>query len=130
MVDDKVSSQCLSTVLFAVLLYRWSCKSDNIENAGVSAADKMRIRTVKTVVLSRWQSEGKGARVRRSIGRPELRSVYLLFDMVSFSIRVKGRDIKFFVDRKAKTIFITVFIYKHISTWSFSTYNCKNNSYL
>jgi hypothetical protein len=69
----------LSTILFAVLLYRWSrsCKSDN---AGVSLADKMRLRTVKTVVLSRWQSEGKGARVRRSIGRPELRSVYLLFD--------------------------------------------------
>jgi hypothetical protein len=72
----------------------------------------MRVRSVKTVVLSRWQSEGKGARVRRSIGRPELRSVHLLFDIVSFSHRVKVRDVTFLVDRKAKTIFIIVLVYR------------------
>lgn len=33
----------------------------------------MKLRTVVNVVLSRWQSEGRGARVRRSIGRTELR---------------------------------------------------------
>ena len=35
---------------------------------------KMVKRLVEKVVLSQWQSEGRGARVRRSIGRPELRS--------------------------------------------------------
>lgn len=29
-------------------------------------------KTVTKSVLSQWQSEGKGARVRRSIGRPEV----------------------------------------------------------
>ena len=33
-------------------------------------------------MLSKWQSEGRGARVRRSIGRPELRNLdpFLLLD--------------------------------------------------
>ncbi len=123
----KFCQSALTTILYAVLLYRWSCKSDNIENAGVSAADEMRVRTVKTVVLSRWQSEGKGARVRRSIGRPELRSVYLLFDIVSFSIRFKVRDIKFRVDRKAKTIFITVFIHRYFFIFTIESIDSQEN---
>ena len=40
------------------------------------------LKQVKKVVLSKWQSEGRGARVRRSIGRPELRNLdpFLLLD--------------------------------------------------
>lgn len=39
-------------------------------------------RTVVKSVLSQWQSEGRGARVRRSIGRPELKNFdpFLLLD--------------------------------------------------
>ena len=42
----------------------------------------MRLREVSKVVLSKWQSEGRGARVRRSIGRPELSNLdpFLLLD--------------------------------------------------
>ena len=42
----------------------------------------MRLRKVSQVVLSKWQSEGRGARVRRSIGRPELSNLdpFLLLD--------------------------------------------------
>jgi hypothetical protein len=47
--------------------------SDHLRTNSVTASDKMRLRSVKTAVLSRWQGEGRGARVRRSIGRPELR---------------------------------------------------------
>ena len=34
------------------------------------------------MVESKWQSEGRGARVRRSIGRPELRNLdpFLMLD--------------------------------------------------
>jgi len=37
---------------------------------------------VTQVVESKWQSEGRGARVRRSIGRPELRNLdpFLMLD--------------------------------------------------
>ena len=37
---------------------------------------------VKQVVESKWQSEGRGAKVRRSIGRPELRNLdpFLMLD--------------------------------------------------
>ena len=40
------------------------------------------LRGVKKVVIAREQSEGDGARVRRSIGRPELRHLdpFLLLD--------------------------------------------------
>ena len=40
------------------------------------------MKVVSKVVESRWQSEGRGARVRRSIGRPELRNLdpFLLLD--------------------------------------------------
>ena len=43
---------------------------------------KMASRSVKKAVLSKWQSEGRGARVRRSIGRPELRNLdpFLMLD--------------------------------------------------
>ena len=39
-------------------------------------------KSVRKVVESRWQSEGRGARVRRSIGRPELRNLdpFLMLD--------------------------------------------------
>ena len=42
----------------------------------------MRLREVSKVVLSKWQGEGRGARVRRSIGRPELTNLdpFLLLD--------------------------------------------------
>jgi len=42
----------------------------------------MKGRSVAKVVLSKWQSEGRGARVRRSIGRQELRNLdpFLLLD--------------------------------------------------
>ena len=40
------------------------------------------MRGVRAVVESMWQSEGRGARVRRSIGRPELRNLdpFLMLD--------------------------------------------------
>jgi len=42
----------------------------------------MSVRTIKKVVLSKWQNEGRGARVRRSIGRSELKNLdpFLLLD--------------------------------------------------
>ena len=42
----------------------------------------MTMKRVSKIVLSKWQSEGRGARVRRSIGRPELRNLdpFLLLD--------------------------------------------------
>jgi len=42
----------------------------------------MGIKSVEKVVESQWQSEGRGARVRRSIGRPELRNLdpFLMLD--------------------------------------------------
>ena len=42
----------------------------------------MKLKQVTKVVLSKWQSEGRGARVRRSIGRPELRNLdpFLMLD--------------------------------------------------
>ena len=42
----------------------------------------MKLKQVSKVVLSKWQSEGRGARVRRSIGRPELQNLdpFLLLD--------------------------------------------------
>jgi len=42
----------------------------------------MKCRTLSKVVLSKWQSEGRGARVRRSIGRQELRNLdpFLMLD--------------------------------------------------
>ena len=42
----------------------------------------MSCKTVTKVVESRWQSEGRGARVRRSIGRKELRNLdpFLMLD--------------------------------------------------
>ena len=41
------------------------------------------------VVQSQWQSEGRGARVRRSVGRPELRHLdpFLLLDEFEGSAR-------------------------------------------
>ena len=43
---------------------------------------KIKLKQVSKVVLSKWQSEGRGARVRRSIGRPELRNLdpFLMLD--------------------------------------------------
>ena len=40
------------------------------------------MRGVRAVVESKWQAEGRGARVRRSIGRPELRNLdpFLMLD--------------------------------------------------
>ena len=38
----------------------------------------MSFRSVEKVVLSRWQSEGRGAKVRRSIGGANLRLVAFL----------------------------------------------------
>lgn len=45
----------------------------------------MGLKTVQKVVESKWQSEGRGAKVRRSIGRPELKNLdpFLLFDEFS-----------------------------------------------
>ena len=59
------------------------------EQSIVNTTD-MRPRHVSRVVLSKWQSEGRGARVRRSIGRPELRNLdpFLLLDEFEGS----GRD--------------------------------------
>ena len=44
-------------------------------------------REVEAVVESRWQAEGRGARVRRSIGRPELRNLdpFLMLDEFELS---------------------------------------------
>jgi len=60
----KVKNEKLSIVNF----------SNSCENMGV--------KTVETIVESKWQSEGRGARVRRSIGRPELRNLdpFLMLD--------------------------------------------------
>ena len=43
---------------------------------------KMSFKRIIKVVESKWQSEGRGAKVRRSIGRPELRNLdpFLLLD--------------------------------------------------
>ena len=43
---------------------------------------KMPFKRLIKVVESKWQSEGRGARVRRSIGRPELRNLdpFLMLD--------------------------------------------------
>ena len=48
-----------------------------------------RSRQVLRVVQSQWQSEGRGARVRRSVGRPELRHLdpFLLLDEFEGSAR-------------------------------------------
>lgn len=45
----------------------------------------MKLKTVEKVVKSVWQSEGRGARVRRSIGRQELRNLdpFLMLDEFS-----------------------------------------------
>ena len=42
-------------------------------------------KTVQKIVESKWQSEGRGAKVRRSIGRPELRNLdpFLMLDEFS-----------------------------------------------
>ena len=51
----------------------------------VIALYKMRAKSVEKVIESQWQSEGRGAKVRRSIGRPELRNLdpFLLLDEFS-----------------------------------------------
>ena len=42
-------------------------------------------RSVEKVILSKWQNEGRGARVRRSIGRSELRYLILYkFSILKF----------------------------------------------
>ena len=43
---------------------------------------KMTFKRLIKVVESKWQSEGRGAKVRRSIGRPELRNLdpFLMLD--------------------------------------------------
>ena len=40
------------------------------------------LKSIRKVVESQWQDEGRGARVRRSIGRPELRNLdpFLMLD--------------------------------------------------
>ena len=45
----------------------------------------MGLKTVQKVVESKWQSEGRGAKVRRSIGRAELKNLdpFLLLDEFS-----------------------------------------------
>lgn len=62
----------------------WTAKSSAVlsNETAVCKLTKMRQRTVKETVLSVEQSEGKGARVRRTVGRPELRSLdpFLLLD--------------------------------------------------
>jgi hypothetical protein len=68
----------LAAIFFAVVL-QWNNSAVSYFTAdSVTAGEKMRLRSVKTAVLSRWQGEGRGARVRRSIGRPELR--YHIYD--------------------------------------------------
>ena len=45
----------------------------------------MGVKKVENIVESQWQSEGRGARVRRSIGRPELKNLdpFLMLDEFS-----------------------------------------------
>merc|ERR1711892_428641 len=52
----------------------------------------MKCRSLSKVVLSKWQSEGRGARVRRSIGRPELRNLdpFLMLDEFEGSAKDGG----------------------------------------
>ena len=70
------------------------------EQSIVNTTD-MRPRHVSRVVLSKWQSEGRGARVRRSIGRPELRNLdpFLLLDEFEGS----GRDGAGFPEERAQS---------------------------
>ena len=47
-------------------------------------------KSVTKVVESRWQSEGRGARVRRSIGRPELRNLDPFLMLDEFQVRTEN----------------------------------------
>lgn len=50
-------------------------------------------RTVTKTVLSKWQDEGVGARVRRSVGRPEVRECeYILKNIyLKYSVENNGK---------------------------------------
>jgi anti-sigma factor ChrR (cupin superfamily) len=65
----------------SVLLQQCTAVNNNKNNNNNNKIPKMS-KTVKKVVESKWQSEGRGARVRRSIGRSELKNLdpFLLMD--------------------------------------------------
>ena len=68
------NTQKYQTALASEIQYSW-----------LSSYEIMRAKSVQKVVESQWQSEGRGAKVRRSIGRPELKNLdpFLLLDEFS-----------------------------------------------
>lgn len=63
-------------------LFRLVVKRASSSLASEKAPPTMHVRPVKKTVIAREQSEGVGARVRRSIGRPELPNLdpFLMLD--------------------------------------------------
>lgn len=48
-------------------------------------------KTIKTIVESKWQSEGRGAKVRRSIGRPELKNLDPFLMLDEFQVKYNAK---------------------------------------
>ena len=73
---------CFIPFLFIYKMSAMSLSNNNNNNASSSTTSSFESRTVKLAVLAREQGEGMGARVRRSIGRPELRTLdpFLMLD--------------------------------------------------
>lgn len=63
-------------------LFRTVVKRISTPLASSQASSAMHVRPVKKTVIAREQSEGVGARVRRSVGRPELPNLdpFLMLD--------------------------------------------------
>ena len=64
-----------------LILFMWKIRV--VLNQFCAILKKMK--KIENIVESKWQSEGRGARVRRSIGRPELRNLdpFLMLDEFS-----------------------------------------------
>ena len=64
-----------------LILFMWKIRG--VFNQFCVISNKMK--KIENIVESKWQSEGRGARVRRSIGRPELRDLdpFLMLDEFS-----------------------------------------------
>ena len=69
----------LKVVILILLVW----KTRGVFNQFCAISAKMK--KIENIVESKWQSEGRGARVRRSIGRPELRNLdpFLMLDEFS-----------------------------------------------
>lgn len=63
-------------------LFRIATRQISTPTSSQKISSTMSVRPVKNTVIAREQSEGVGARVRRSIGRPELRNLdpFLMLD--------------------------------------------------